>query len=149
MKMLRFRKLRNFFIDVRNFLYMRKVIAKNIGTADWDRFNLKVDWVGRIYTVFNPAPADKGDDAETLEIKLGERMIPCHKYIDTIGLSEVVGVSGEKIPNSNSYLVVYYPMFKYITSWRMFINAVYIALIIIFHNNIVHFFKWLGQFWPF
>lgn len=149
MKMLRFRKLRDFLTDVRNYLYMRGVIAKNIGTADWERYNLQVDWVGRIYTVFNPMPADKGDDAETLKIKLGERMIPCHRYIDGIGLSEAVGVSGEPIPNSDSYLVVYYPMFKYITTWRMFINAVYIVLIIVFRNDILHFFKWLAHFWPF
>jgi len=141
--MFRFRKLRDFFSDVRNYVYLWSVIKKNTGTADWQRFNLKTDWVGRIYTVFNPLPADKGDDAETLKIKLGERMIPCHKYIDTIGLSEVVGVSGEQIPNSNSYLVVYYPMFKYVTSWRMFVNAIYLITIFLLRHRIYDGFLWI------
>ena len=141
--MFRFRKLRDFFSDVRNYVYLWSVIRKNNGTADWQRFNLKIDWVGRIYTVFNPMPADKGDDAETLKIKLGERMIPCHKYIDTIGLSEVVGVSGEQIPDSNSYLVVYYPMFKYITSWRMFVNAIYLITLFLLRHNIYNGMLWI------
>jgi hypothetical protein len=141
--MFRFRKLRNFFIDIRNYVYHWRIIRKNRGTADWDRFNLRVDWVGRIYTVFNPAPEDKGDDPQMLEIKLGERMIPCHKYIDTIGLGEVVGVSGEKIPETDSYLIVYYPLFRYITTWRMIVNLFFIALLIIFRQPIYNFFSWI------
>ena len=134
--MFRFRKLKNFFIDIRNFLYIRSVVLKNKGTADWERFNLRSDYVYRIYTVFNPEPQDKGDDAKMLEIKMGEKMIPCHKYIDSIGLSEVIGVSGEKIPDTDSYLVVYYQLFNYITLWKLFFNSLIIILITIFHSSI-------------
>lgn len=134
--MFRFRKLKNFFIDIRNFLYIRSVVLKNKGTADWERFNLRSDYVYRIYTVFNPEPQDKGDDAKMLEIKMGEKMIPCHKYIDSIGLSEVIGVSGEKIPDTDSYLVVYYQLFNYITLWKLFFNSLIIILITIFHSPI-------------
>ena len=135
--------------DVKYYIHLRSVISKNIGTADWERFKLKVDWVGRIYTVFNPLPADKGDDLDTLKIKFGERMIPCHKYIDSIGLSEVVGASAELIPNSESYLLVYYPIFKYITTWRLFINTVFIIAGFIFRHDISVFFKSLIHYWPF
>ena len=134
--MFRFRKLKNFFIDIRNFLYIRSVVLKNKGTADWERFNLRSDYVYRIYTMFNPEPQDKGDDAKILEIKMGEKMIPCHKYIDSIGLSEVIGVSGEKIPDTDSYLVVYYQLFNYITLWKLFFNSLIIILITIFHSPI-------------
>jgi hypothetical protein len=134
--MFRFRKLRNFFSDIRNFLYIRNVVRKNRGTADWERFNLRTDYIYRIYTVFNPDTQDKGDDPKMLEIKMGEKMIPCHKYIDSIGLSEVIGVSGEKIPDSDSYLVVYYQLFDYITPWRIFTNSVFGILILAFHSPI-------------
>ena len=148
MKLFRFRKLKNFFRDIRNFLYIRSIVRKNRGTADWERFNLRADYIYRIYTVFNPDPQDKGDDPKMLEIKHGERMIPCHKYIDSIGLSEVIGVSGEKIPDSDSYLVVYYQLFNYITPWKIFINGVYITLIAIFHSPIWQFltkaFNWVS-----
>jgi hypothetical protein len=136
--MFRFKKLKNFFSDIRNFFYIRSIVHKNRGTADWERFNLRTDYIYRIYTVFNPDPQDKGDDPKMLEIKMGEKMIPCHKYIDSIGLSEVIGVSGEKIPDTDSYLVVYYQLFEYITAWRLFINTVFIILITIFHSPIWH-----------
>ena len=141
--MLRFRKLRNFITDVRNYIYIGGVIRKNRGTADWERFGLRVDYVNRIYTVFNPTPEDKGDDPQMLDLKMGERMIPCHKYIDSIGLSEVIAVSGEKIPDSDSYLIVYYPFFKYITTWRLFINTVILILLAIFHQSIMNLINWV------
>jgi len=141
--MLRFRKLRNFIIDVRNFIRVGSIIRKHRGTADWERFNLRVDYVNRIYTVFNPGPEDKGDDPQMLDLKMGERMIPCHKYIDSIGLGEMIAVSGEKIPDSDSYLIVYYPFFKYITTWRLFINAVILILLIIFRHSIIDLINWV------
>ena len=143
MKLFRFRKFKNFCSDIRNFFYIRSIVRKNRGTADWERFNLRVDYIYRIYTVFNPSEQDKGDDPKMLEIKQGERMIPCHKYIDSIGLSEVIGVSGEKIPDSDSYLIVYYPFFKYITTWRLFINTVILILLAIFNQSIINLIKWL------
>ena len=142
MKLFRFRNLRNFLQDVKNYAQLRLAIRKHRGTADWERFNLRVDWVGRIYTVFNPNPADAGDDKQMLEIKLGERMIPCHKFIDTMGLSEVVAVSGEKIPDTDSYLIVYYPIFKYLSIWKAVLNTFYLALILIFHSEISGAFNW-------
>lgn len=142
MKLFRFRNLQTCLQDVKNYLILRIAIRKHRGTSDWERFNLRVDWVGRIYTVFNPNPADLGDDKQMLDIKLGERMIPCHKFIDTIGLSEVVAVSGEKIPDSDSYLIVYYPIFKYLSIWKLFLNTAYLTLILIFHSDIARAIIW-------
>lgn len=145
MKLFRFRNLKNFLQDVKNYAVLRFAIRKYRGTADWERFNLRVDWVGRIYTVFNPNPADAGDDKQMLDIKLGERMIPCHKFIDTMGLSEVVAVSGEKIPDSDSYLIVYYPIFKYLSIWKVILNAFYLTLILIFHSDIASAINWVVE----
>ena len=86
---------------------------------------------------------DVGDDQQMLDIKLGERMIPCHKFIDTMGLSEVVAVSGEKIPDSDSYLIVYYPIFKYLSIWKAVLNAFYLLLILIFHSDIASAINWV------
>jgi len=140
MKLFSFKKLRLAFIDIRNYLILIQTVKKNRNTADWQRFNLQVDWVYRIYTVFNPSPADKGDDDEMIKIKLGERMIPCHKYIDSIGLGEIVGVSGEQIPDSQSYLVVYYPLFSYLTVWRVIRTLIIFALLWIYGKDIYDFF---------
>ncbi len=153
MKFFTFKNLKYFFEDIRNYLILIQTIKKHRNTADWQRFNLRTDWVNRIYTVFNPRPEDKGDDANVIKIKLGERMIPCHKYIDSIGLSEIVGVSGEQIPDSESYLVVYYPLFRYITVWRMIRNIILVSVIFYFREslyeytvNLYTFFKTLINF---
>jgi len=142
------RNTRNLFSDIQKFVLLKRAIRKNAGTADWDRFNLRADYVGRIYTVFNPLPEDKGDSPDVLQIKLGERMIPCHKYIDSIGLSEIVGVSGEVIPDSESYLVVYYPIYKYISLWKLLKNTIIITLLLLFKNYIISGINWLLTFWP-
>ena len=142
MKLFRFRNLKNILQDVKNYMHLRMAILKYRGTPDWERFNLRVDWVGRIYTVFNPNPADAGDDKQMLDIKLGERMIPCHKFIDTMGLSEAVAVSGEKIPDSDSYLIVYYPIFKYLSIWKVVLNTFYLTLILIFRSDITNAINW-------
>jgi hypothetical protein len=139
--MFRFRKLRNFIKDVRNYIKLWTLIHKHRNTVDWNNFNLRVDWVGRIYTVFNPLPAEKGDDPAMLEAKITERIIPCHKYINTVGIGEYVSVSGEKIPETDSYLVVYYPIFSYITTWRMTINAIVILLLLFFRKDIYSLFR--------
>jgi len=143
MKLLRFKNFRNLLHDIKNYVILRNAIRNYRGTADWERFNLRVDWVGRIYTVFNPNPADAGDDKKMLEIKLGERMIPCHKFIDTMGLSEVVAVSGEKIPETESYLIVYYPIFKYISVWKAIVNTFWLIIILVFNAKIINGIHWL------
>jgi hypothetical protein len=141
--MFQFKKLRDFLKDVRNFFRIWKIIKRNQDTADWGNLNFRVDWVCRIYTVFNPAPGDKGDDPKMLEIKMTERTIPYHRYVESIGLSEYVRVSVEKIPDSESYLLVYYPLFRYITTFRILLNTLLIVLIIILGHHIENLFKWM------
>jgi hypothetical protein len=148
MRFLRFRKTGEWIRDIRNFLYLRSVVRKNVGTADWTRLDLRADWVYRIYTVVNPDPGDKGDDENMLKIKMGEKMIPYHRYIEDIGLGEVVAVSAEKIPDSESYLLVYYPLFRRITTWRVVRNLFFLILLILFRNQIANIFTWAAAYWP-
>jgi hypothetical protein len=58
-------------------------------------------------------------------------MLPIHKYMDKVGLSEFVSVSVEPIPDeedpsrvTDSYLLVYYPIFRVITTWRLIFTAI-------------------------
>ena len=43
-------------IDIRNYIFLRKTIKKNIETVEWKKYNLRHDWIGRIYTVVNLTP---------------------------------------------------------------------------------------------
>ena len=125
--MMRFLKL--FWFDVKGYLAARSIIKKQKNTVDFNKFGLKVDWVCRVYTVINPLPEDKGDSSQVLQIKAQDRMTPIHRYMDKIGMSELVSVSVEKIPDTDSYLLVYYPIFRVITTWGIFITTVLICVI--------------------
>ena len=120
--MIRFLKLTWF--DIKGFIIIKKTLREHKKTVDFNKLGLRTDWICRIYTVINPNEEDKGDSSEVLKIKAQERMIPIHKYITKIGLSELVAVSAEQIPDpqdprkmTDSYLVVYYPIMRIITTW--------------------------------
>lgn len=110
------------YYEIANWIYVLRIIRKHRQTADWGKYNLRADWVGRIYTVLNPlSPGDDGDDAEVLRLKYAERLKPISIYLDSLGLGQSVTLAYEKIDESTSYLFVYYPIFNVITVWRSFL----------------------------
>jgi hypothetical protein len=113
------RTIKLLWYDIKGFFYIRSVIRKNKNTVDFQKLGLRHDWVNRIYTVINPSEADKGDSPDVIRIKAQDKMVPIHKYIDKLELAEFVAVSVEKIPNSESYLLVYYPIIHVISTWRV------------------------------
>ncbi len=111
--------------DIKGYFMVRSILRKQKKTVDFNKLGLRVDWVNRSYTVINPSEEDKGDDPNMLRIKAQEKMLPIHRYMDKIGLSEFVSVSVEQIPDSedpsklsDSYLLVYFPIFRVITTWK-------------------------------
>jgi hypothetical protein len=91
---------------------------------DWKKHSLRSDWVGRIYTVLNPqSPSDDGDSLEILRIKYAERLKPINLYLNSIGLGESITPAFELVPDSKSFLIVYSPIFRVITTWKVFIST--------------------------
>lgn len=118
--------------DVRLWLYIRKMKKTHKHTADWIRFNLRVDWVGRIYTVLNPElPTDKGDSKEILKYKYTERVRPINMYINSLGLAPYVTFRWLEIPESDSYLIAYVPMYEILTFWRIIWSIVLLTASIV------------------
>ena len=118
---IRARGLRLMWIDLSNWWFVMNTIRQHKKTADWKKFNLRADWVGRIYTVLNPQPpTDDGDSMDILRIKYAERLKPINLYIDKIGLSYSVSVAYEQVEESKSFLIVYVPIFSYLTVWKVF-----------------------------
>jgi hypothetical protein len=110
--------MRSFYYDIKAFLILRKEVLRNRNSPDWNRFNLRYDWLYRIYTVINPSEADKGDDDAMLNMKAVDKLAPINKYISSLGLAEIVALSMEKIPETDSYLVVYYQIYNWFTPWK-------------------------------
>jgi hypothetical protein len=121
-------KQRRIFLAYReivNFFYIKRTAKRESKTATWQSFALRVDWVGRIYTVLNLRKEDIGDEDLVKRTKLLEKMVPINKYLSSLDLSEIVFPAMEQV-SDRSYLVVYSPIFKNFT----LLYAIRILLII-------------------
>jgi hypothetical protein len=113
------RQIKLLWYDITGYLKVRKIVRKHKKDVDFAQHNLRNDWVNRVYTVINPSESDKGDSPEVIQIKAQEKILKVHKYIDNIGLGPYVSVSVEPIPETNSYLLVYYPLFNVLSTFKV------------------------------
>jgi len=118
--------------DIRNYFFIRKTIKKNTGSIEWEKFKLRVDWIGRIYTVVNLPPEviyspDSPDEIRPAYIL--EESRPLNVYLTSLNLQEVIMPKISPIPNSVSYLVVYSPYFQRL-SIRWIIYRIILILIL-------------------
>ena len=106
--------------DFRLWSFFRGLGKKHKKTADWAKYNLRMDWIGRIYTVLNPEmPGDKGDSKEILKLKYTERIRPINIYLNSLGIGPYATFAWDEIPESDSYLIAYLPMYEILTFWRI------------------------------
>ena len=118
--------LRLLWYDIKGYFIVRSILRKQKKSVDFNKLGLRVDWINRVYTVINPSEEDKGDTPDVLQIKAQNKMLPIHRYMDKIGLSEFVTISVEQIPDvedptkvTDSYLLVYYPIFRVLTTFKI------------------------------
>jgi hypothetical protein len=136
--------MRKIWYDLKVFYILRSEVIKHRNSPDWAKYNLRHDWLYRVYTVVNPTEADKGDDDKMIEMKAIDRLTPISKYILSMGLGEIVTLSMERVPDTNSFLAVYYPIYRWLSLWRILSRSVMliilISLLASYWNDIVSFF---------
>jgi hypothetical protein len=120
--------MKRLYYDIKAFFILRSEVKKHKNDPDWARFGLRHDWLYRVYTVINPSLSDKGDDEAMINMKAIDKVTPISKYIAGMGLSEVVSLSMEKVPNTDSYLVVYYQIYQWFTLWKIISRPIFIGL---------------------
>jgi hypothetical protein len=101
--------------DIRNYFFIKRTIKKNQGSIEWEKFKLRVDWVGRIYTVINLPPEVIYSPDSPEEIRpayILEESRPLNEYLTKLNLQEVIMPKISPIPDSVSYLIVYSPYFQ-------------------------------------
>ena len=142
--------------DIRNYRFLLKTINKNKNSAEFKKFNLRHDWVGRLYTVINIPPEVLYSPDSPGEIRPAyvlEESRPLNEYLTSLNLQEIVIPVIEPIKDSNSWLLVYKPYFQKI-SLRWFIIRTVILLLLVWlefrfsalsylFNLVVDGFKWL------
>jgi hypothetical protein len=113
--------------DIKNYFYIKKVIKQNLKTVEWEKYKLRADWIGRIYTIINLPPEVLYSPDAPQEIRpayILEESKPINEYLTKLNLQEIVFPEIRPVDESISYLVVYSPYFQRISwkwiLWRLF-----------------------------
>jgi hypothetical protein len=121
--LLNFNKTRHVFNEIKNFFFILSTIEKNNSSTAWKRYNLRTDWIGRIYTVVSLREEDTGEMEEVQRFKVLEMIRPINEYLTSLGLQEVVVPNITQIEDSRSYLIVYVPYFSQLSYIWLSVNV--------------------------
>lgn len=119
--------------DIRNYFYIKKVIKQNLKTVEWEKYKLRADWIGRIYTVINLPPEVLYSPDAPQEIRpayILEESKPINEYLTKLNLQEIIFPEIRPIEGSISYLVTYSPYFQRL-SWKWLLWRLFGILILI------------------
>ena len=124
-------------IDLKNYFFLRRTIKKNMESVEWANFKLRVDWIGRIYTVVNLPPEviyspDAPDQIRPAYVLEETRQL--NEYLTRLNLQEIVMPEINPIPDSASYLVVYKPYFQRFST-RWFLMRLGLILVLIWSQS--------------
>jgi hypothetical protein len=131
--------------DIKNYLYLRKITKREMMDSPlWVKNNLRVDWIGRIYTVVNLPPE------VTMSPDLPKELWPAYlidqskglnEYLTSLNLHEIIIPEYKEIPDSTSYLLVYYPYFRSLTKWWISTRIIFWTSIVIIESKT----QWISQ----
>ena len=132
--------------DIGNYFFVRRTIKNNMNSIEWNKFKLRADWIGRIYTVVNLPPEVIYSPDTPEEIRPAyviEESKPLNEYLTGLGLSEVILPEITPIPKSISYLITYTPAFQRL-SLRWIFYRICLILVIIYLQYKFGFLSWIG-----
>lgn len=108
--------------ELNNYRFFRRSIRKaSIESPKWSKLKLRRDWFDRIYTVINLPPTITNSPefpAEGRPSYVMEELDPINKYLsEDLQLQELITVRMEPIKevNGDSFLVVYFYLFRELT----------------------------------
>ena len=130
--------------DIVNYRFLKKTIKENLGSVEWEKFKLRTDWIGRIYTVVNLPPEviyspDAPEQIRPAYVLEETRQL--NEYLTKLNLQEIIMPELTPIPNSISYLVVYKPYFQRLSS-RWFLYRIAGITIAIWSQHKFGLFDW-------
>ena len=96
--------------DIRVWWIFRKTAKQNQDQLNQD-FQLRVDWLGRIYGVVNLPEEVQGASGEIQQAYVLQQISKFGDKMLKMGLADVVYPEIQKIKNSAGYLVILWPVF--------------------------------------
>ena len=126
--------------DIRNYIFLRSIIStEKVNSPIWSKNNLRVDWLGRIYTVINlPPEVTMAPDLpkELYPAYLIDQTKDLNAYLTSLNLHEIIIPEFKEIPDSTSYLLVYYPYFRALGWWWIISRIVFwVAVFVTDHKT--------------
>jgi hypothetical protein len=106
---------------------VKRIALKNENLIEEN--NLRVDWVGRLYTVVN-LPDEIIQNPYLEETYVIQQLREYDKILITLGLADVVYPEFSKIEGEAAYLLVLYPESDYL-NWSRFIFNFFLTAAII------------------
>jgi hypothetical protein len=114
--------------------YISQIKAEEKSSPTFNKFNLRVDWIGRIYTVVNLPPEvtqspDLPKDSRPAFVL--EEIKPINDYFKQLRLEELItlGFRPIKGTNDDSFLVIYYFLFKELTWMWIFKLTIFWSIV--------------------
>lgn len=104
--------------EIDNYFYLKKIVKQQENSPEWKIFNLRRDWVYRVYTVvnFDQEFVDQVQGVEIMQAIL-EKIDPINVYLQRLNFGEILAPVVTHIEGTTSWLVVYHPLFKILT-WK-------------------------------
>lgn len=120
-KMINYILLKTGLKDAYFYFYIWRFIRKNRNSLEWKQFNLRHDWVGRIYTVQSYTYEDASLPEDVIYTMTMEKVRPLVEWLQSNNLGEILLPNIKKIGGSYSYLIKFSPLFYEISfSWVIF-----------------------------
>ena len=88
--------------------------------------NMRVDWLGRIYTVINMPEEVANNQQRVQEGWVLSQLQPMNAVMDKVGVADVVFPEMSRIPEQGTaaFLVAMYPNFEEIGFWKLIWNCI-------------------------
>jgi hypothetical protein len=125
--------------DIRNYFFLRRIVKReSVNSPIWSKNNLRVDWIGRIYTVVNlPPEVTMSPDLprELWPAYLIEQSKGINEYLTSLNLHEIVIPEYKEIPDTTSYLLIYYPYLRNLSWWWILSRSIFWTLVFYVENK--------------
>jgi len=106
----------NLFKEINDWFYIRKKAKQNLKLLHENK--LRVDYIGRIYTVIN-VPEELFNDTPSRENYVFQKLREFDDILIKLKINELIYPTIEIIPESNSYLLVLQGNAEYIQFWKI------------------------------
>ena len=106
--------------EIRIWMLSRRVTRSN--QEELFEFGLRVDWIGRLYTVIN-LPEEVASQPYSQQPYVLSQLRKYDEVLLRLQLSDILYPEFEKIPGEDAYLLVLTPEVEYLNIWRFVFNT--------------------------